>query len=446
MSAWRWRSSVIVPHNSTTPLRTMTSMRATGAHASFASSVNSRVRMASSLAVVGISSRATPASACTRLARVTMPTTSLPRTTGKRLMRRFSIVRTTSSSGVSSVTVNGSAVMMSFILRPWERVYSSASRPGPIKNSSQLGRRRCVPVSARRRKSPSLTIPTRRPSLSITGRPLMCRCSMIRTACHIEASGSTDTAGDVITSLAFMAGLYFGFSKPNPPIPSLFDLHQACCSERTRVPSSQSRVLGTWCCSYPASPSGTRAPRHHADPPARRRYERAHRSPDATSRIAALSSVLGGLSEGAHHILAGDDAHQLALGAGNGKAAGLQAHHQRENPRQRRRGFEVHDGFGHHFRHRAFHQVIVVRHHLTGGEGECSQKIEFGHDAQHLSFLHDGEGIEIMFLEQRFQLPQRNVAGHGHDAARHVLGCRGLEKSVHQSTGYHCLLYSWFAA
>src|SRR6516162_9645382 len=61
MSAWRWRSSVIVPHNSTTPLRTMTSMRATGAHASFASSVNSRVRMASSLAVVGISSRATPA-------------------------------------------------------------------------------------------------------------------------------------------------------------------------------------------------------------------------------------------------------------------------------------------------------------------------------------------------------------------------------------------------
>ena len=46
-----------------------------------------------------------------------------------------------------------------------------------------------------------------------------------------------------------------------------------------------------------------------------------------------------------------------------------------------------------------------VGHHLTGGEGERSEKIEFGHDTQHLSFLHDGEGIEIMFL--RTALPDR---------------------------------------
>jgi hypothetical protein len=77
---------------------------------------------------------------------------------------------------VSSLAVTGSRVMTSSTLRPCVRVYSSASRPGPIRNSSQRGRRHCVPVSARRRKSPSVTMPTRPPCLSITGNPLMRRC------------------------------------------------------------------------------------------------------------------------------------------------------------------------------------------------------------------------------------------------------------------------------
>ena len=94
-----------------------------------------------------------------------------------------------------------------------------------------------------------------------------------------------------------------------------------------------------------------------------------------------------------------------------------------------------------HFRHRAFHHVIVVRHHLTGGEGECSQKIEFGHDTQHLSFLYDWEGIEIMLLEQRFQISKSDVARHGRDVARHVLACRAFDKSVHRSTGLALCLF-----
>src|SRR5262245_62014497 len=109
-----------------------------------------------------------------------------------------------SSSAASSVTATGSGVMISWTLRPWERVYSSASRPGPIRNSSQRGRRRVVPVSARRRKSPSVTMPTSPPSFWTTGNPLTRRCSMIRMACRMVASGSTDMTGDVITSLAFM--------------------------------------------------------------------------------------------------------------------------------------------------------------------------------------------------------------------------------------------------
>src|SRR6516225_4282631 len=379
-------------------------------------------------------SRATLASAWTRLARLTIPTTSWSRTTGRRLIWRFSISRTISSSGVSSVIVRGSAVMISLTLRPWARVYSSASRPGPMRYSSQRGRRRCVPVSARRRKSPSVTIPTRPPFWSITGKPLMCRCSMIRTACQIEAPGSIDTTGDVITSLAFMAGLHFGFLKAKPPFPPSFDLHQpVAAKEPAPVLSSQSQRMRDGCAAVvplvrrrthrvitPIYPPGvTRGPIDCATQPA---------ASEASARSAC------GVSKRPHHILARDDAHQLALGADNGKAASLQAHHQLENASQRRRRFDVHDGLGHHFRHRAFHQFIVVRHHLTGGEGERFQKIEFGHDTQHLSFLHDREGIEIMFPEQRFQISERKFARHGRDITRHVFACRALEKSIHRST------------
>src|SRR5438309_11827845 len=51
----------------------------------------------------------------------------------------------------------------------------------------------------------------------------------------------------------------------------------------------------------------------------------------------ASARSLCGVSEGPHHILARDDAHQLPLGADDGKAASLQAHHQLENSRQRSR-------------------------------------------------------------------------------------------------------------
>jgi len=45
------------------------------------------------------------------------------------------------------------------------------------------------------------------------------------------------------------------------------------------------------------------------------------------------------------------------------------------------------------------HQFIVMGHHLTGGEGKSSKKIEFCNDPQHPTFFHYGERIEIVFFE-----------------------------------------------
>ena len=93
--------------------------------------------------------------------RVTMPTILLASTTGilfiwwrpiKCTIWWRSIKCTTSASDASRVTVNTSRVMTSRTLRPLNWTYSSASRPGPIKNSTHLGRRRFVPISSTAQK------------------------------------------------------------------------------------------------------------------------------------------------------------------------------------------------------------------------------------------------------------------------------------------------------
>ena len=64
-----------------------------------------------------------------------------------------------------------------------------------------------------------MTIPTRLPPLSMTGKPLMCRSSMMRTASRTVLSGAIDTTGDVMMSLTFMAILHSlcGHRRPCPP-------------------------------------------------------------------------------------------------------------------------------------------------------------------------------------------------------------------------------------
>src|SRR5262245_59492836 len=55
-------------------------------------------------------------------------------------------------------------------LRPLVCTYSLARRPGPIRNSIQRVRLRWVPVSVRRSRSPSVTMPTTEPPASTTGK------------------------------------------------------------------------------------------------------------------------------------------------------------------------------------------------------------------------------------------------------------------------------------
>jgi len=92
-------------------------------------------------------------------------------------------------------------------------------------------------------------------------------------------------------------------------------------------------------------------------------------------------------------------AHDLMTGPDNRKAAGLKAHHQLENSCQWFFRFDMNDGFGHHFGNRPSHQLVVMGHHLTGGEGKGSKKIELCDDSQHLFFFHHRERIEIVVLE-----------------------------------------------
>ena len=75
---------------------------------------------------------------------------------------------------------------------------------GPAGNLSHRPRLRWVPISPRRRKSPSETMPTSFPAVSTTGSPLTWRRSMIFAASRMVASGVTE-----ITDLVMIYGRAF---------------------------------------------------------------------------------------------------------------------------------------------------------------------------------------------------------------------------------------------
>src|SRR5882757_3432736 len=74
-------------------------------------------------------------------------------------------------------------------------------------NFSHRPRLRCVPISLRRMKSPSETMPTSLPAALVTGRPLTCRCSIMFAASTIVVSGVTVMTGRVMIWWARIGGL-----------------------------------------------------------------------------------------------------------------------------------------------------------------------------------------------------------------------------------------------
>ena len=74
-------------------------------------------------------------------------------------------------------------------------------------NFSHLPRLRCVPISLRRMKSPSETMPTSLPAASVTGSPLTWRCSIMFAASTIVVSGVTVMTGRVMIWWARIGGL-----------------------------------------------------------------------------------------------------------------------------------------------------------------------------------------------------------------------------------------------
>jgi hypothetical protein len=112
---------------------------------------------------------------------------------------------------------------------------------------------------------------------------------MIRTACKIDACGSIDTTGDVITSLAFMAGLQFGFSRKLSRLSRRHLIYIKPVAAKEPVAGSVIAVAplpgarGT--AVTPPARQGT-----HVNPPARR-YGRPHRLWDATRRIGSLNAL-----------------------------------------------------------------------------------------------------------------------------------------------------------
>jgi hypothetical protein len=59
----------------------------------------------------------------------------------------------------------------------------------------------------------------------------------------------------------------------------------------------------------------------------------------------------------------------------------------------------MHHCLTHHVSCALAHQLIVMRHNLTGGECEGAKKIEFADDPEYLAVFHHQKRIEIVLLE-----------------------------------------------
>ncbi len=136
-----------------------------------------------------------------------MPTSTSPSSTGTRFTRRSSITSAISASEVPGPTVMTLLVMMSRATSPCERTYSWANVAVPVKNASHEPRCFCVPSSARRSRSPSLTSPVTLPSPFSTGTPLIPRDNSSLTISRTGVSSVTVTTGAVMIDAAFMAHL-----------------------------------------------------------------------------------------------------------------------------------------------------------------------------------------------------------------------------------------------
>jgi hypothetical protein len=105
--------------------------------------------------------------------RLTRPTSLPPSTIGTRLIRLRSSIAAISPRGVSGFAVMTSRVITSATMREYDLIYSVADAHLFDISSSHQECRLAVPISGRRIKSPSLTMPTRSPFSSTTGAALM---------------------------------------------------------------------------------------------------------------------------------------------------------------------------------------------------------------------------------------------------------------------------------
>lgn len=127
-----------------------------------------------------------------------MPTSLPSATTGRRLTSWRSIRLTASAmEAVGAIALTGT-VITSSTRRPWARTYSSAILPELVSHSSSQERLRSVFSSLRRRKSPSLTMPTSAPLASTTGRPLILLSSIRFAASATEQDAGTVIGGEVM--------------------------------------------------------------------------------------------------------------------------------------------------------------------------------------------------------------------------------------------------------
>jgi hypothetical protein len=151
--------------------------------------------------------------------------------------------------------------------------------------------------------------------------------------------------------------------------------------------------------------------------------------------VSGSTGVAAGTAlNGAHHVLAGDDAHKPLIAIDNRHAADAMVDHQLKHPGQPGIRPDI-DEFGRYdVGDGAPHQVVVVRHHVRRGKDEAGKMVEFRNQPNHLPSFFDRIGVKILAFKEVAEFAQRQAAFYRLDVARHMVSNDLFDKAFQDVT------------
>jgi hypothetical protein len=138
--------------------------------------------------------------------------------------------------------------------------------------------------------------------------------------------------------------------------------------------------------------------------------------------------------QGPHHVFAGNDTRKLLIAIDHWHASDPVIYHQLKHPRQSGIRPDIDEFRGHDIGDRAFHQIIVARHHVDRSKDETRKVVELRNHPYDLPVFLDRVSVEVLSLKEVAEFAHCQAGGYRLDVARHVVRDDLFDKAFQDMT------------